>query len=91
MDEIHDIHGLRLIVKNEEDCQRALRIVHHLWSEVPGRCKDYISHPKFNGYVVAQEMAAFPVFFFCFLSISLSRSTSNLSGRFEGIDLYTRS
>ncbi|XP_022992153.1 probable GTP diphosphokinase RSH2, chloroplastic [Cucurbita maxima] len=50
MNEIHDIHGLRLIVKNEEDCLRALRIVHQLWSEVPGRCKDYISRPKFNGY-----------------------------------------
>uniref|UniRef100_A0A2P2LVX5 GTP diphosphokinase n=1 Tax=Rhizophora mucronata TaxID=61149 RepID=A0A2P2LVX5_RHIMU len=50
MNEIHDIHGLRLIVDNEEDCYRALRVVHQLWSEVPGKFKDYISHPKFNGY-----------------------------------------
>ncbi|EEF40989.1 guanosine-3',5'-bis(diphosphate) 3'-pyrophosphohydrolase, putative [Ricinus communis] len=50
MDEIHDIHGLRLIVENEEDCYRALRVVHQLWSEVPGKFKDYISRPKFNGY-----------------------------------------
>lgn len=50
MDEIHDIHGLRLIVKNEEDCFRALKVVHELWSEVPGKLKDYIHHPKFNGY-----------------------------------------
>ncbi|XP_057976438.1 probable GTP diphosphokinase RSH2, chloroplastic [Malania oleifera] len=50
MDEIHDIHGLRLIVENEEDCYKALRIVHQLWSEVPGKLKDYINHPKFNGY-----------------------------------------
>ncbi|GFY97240.1 RELA/SPOT homolog 3 [Actinidia rufa] len=34
MDEIHDIHGLRLIVEKEEDCYNALRIVHELWSEV---------------------------------------------------------
>ncbi|XP_059638547.1 probable GTP diphosphokinase RSH3, chloroplastic [Cornus florida] len=50
MDEIHDIHGLRLIVENEEDCYKALGAVHQLWSEVPGKFKDYINHPKFNGY-----------------------------------------
>ncbi|CAL9060504.1 probable GTP diphosphokinase RSH2, chloroplastic [Musa acuminata AAA Group] len=50
MDQIHDIHGLRLIVENEEDCYRALDIVHRVWPEVIGRFKDYITHPKFNGY-----------------------------------------
>ncbi|KAL5822359.1 hypothetical protein ACOSQ4_020259 [Xanthoceras sorbifolium] len=50
MDQIHDIHGLRLIVENEDDCYKALSIVHQLWAEVPGKMKDYISHPKFNGY-----------------------------------------
>ncbi|XP_010534945.1 PREDICTED: probable GTP diphosphokinase RSH3, chloroplastic [Tarenaya hassleriana] len=49
-DEIHDIHGLRLIVDKEGDCYKALRVVHKLWSEVPGKLKDYITHPKFNGY-----------------------------------------
>lgn len=50
MDEIHDIHGLRLIVENEEDCYQALRVVHQLWAEIPGKMKDYITRPKFNGY-----------------------------------------
>ncbi|XP_020697695.1 probable GTP diphosphokinase RSH2, chloroplastic [Dendrobium catenatum] len=50
MDEIHDIHGLRLIVENEEDCFAALNVVHGLWPKVPGRFKDYITYPKFNGY-----------------------------------------
>ncbi|KAL4290449.1 hypothetical protein GQ457_14G007340 [Hibiscus cannabinus] len=50
MDEIHDIHGLRVIVENEDDCYEALRVVQQLWSEVPGKLKDYISRPKFNGY-----------------------------------------
>ncbi|KAK4479539.1 hypothetical protein RD792_015056 [Penstemon davidsonii] len=50
MDEIHDIHGLRLIVDSEEDCYKALRAVRQLWHEVPGRFKDYIISPKFNGY-----------------------------------------
>ena len=53
MDQIHDIHGLRLIVKNNEDCYRALKVVQRLWSEVPGKFKDYINNPKFNGYVSA--------------------------------------
>ncbi|XP_071686115.1 probable GTP diphosphokinase RSH2, chloroplastic [Rutidosis leptorrhynchoides] len=50
MDEIHDIHGLRLIVENEEDCYKALQLVHRLWAEVPGKFKDYIKRPKCNGY-----------------------------------------
>ncbi|KAF8026920.1 hypothetical protein BT93_F3416 [Corymbia citriodora subsp. variegata] len=50
MDNIHDVHGLRLIVEKKEDCYRALGIVHQLWSEIPGKFKDYITHPKFNGY-----------------------------------------
>uniref|UniRef100_A0A6M2EJH5 GTP diphosphokinase n=1 Tax=Populus davidiana TaxID=266767 RepID=A0A6M2EJH5_9ROSI len=50
MDQIHDIHGLRLIVENKEDCYRALRVIQRLWSEVPGQFKDYIINPKFNGY-----------------------------------------
>ncbi|KAL6000016.1 putative GTP diphosphokinase rsh2, chloroplastic [Asimina triloba] len=50
MDEIHDIHGLRLIVDTEEDCYTALDVVHRLWPPVPGKLKNYITHPKFNGY-----------------------------------------
>ncbi|MBA0594991.1 hypothetical protein Gorai_011873, partial [Gossypium raimondii] len=50
MDEIHDICGLRVIVENVDDCYKALRVVHQLWSEVPGKLKDYITRPKFNGY-----------------------------------------
>ncbi|KAI3786206.1 hypothetical protein L1987_45340 [Smallanthus sonchifolius] len=50
MDEIHDIHGLRLIVENVEDCYKALDLVHGLWPVVPGKFKDYINHPKCNGY-----------------------------------------
>ncbi|KAF5773597.1 hypothetical protein HanXRQr2_Chr13g0590351 [Helianthus annuus] len=50
MDEIHDIHGLRLIVENVEDCYKALDLVHGLWPVVPGKFKDYINQPKCNGY-----------------------------------------
>ncbi|GJN03696.1 hypothetical protein PR202_ga21168 [Eleusine coracana subsp. coracana] len=50
MDDVHDIHGLRLVVETEQDCYRALDVVHKLWPRVSGRFKDYISHPKMNGY-----------------------------------------
>ncbi|KAK1434243.1 hypothetical protein QVD17_11162 [Tagetes erecta] len=50
MNEIHDIHGLRLIVENVDDCYKALDLVHGLWPVVPGKFKDYINHPKCNGY-----------------------------------------
>ncbi|KAK4762660.1 hypothetical protein SAY86_008428 [Trapa natans] len=50
VDEIHDIYGLRLIVEDKEDCYRALEIVHELWPQARGKFKDYIVHPKFNGY-----------------------------------------
>ncbi|KAI3727357.1 hypothetical protein L1987_67171 [Smallanthus sonchifolius] len=50
MHEIHDIHGLRLIVENVEDCYKALDLVHGFWPVVPGKFKDYINHPKCNGY-----------------------------------------
>ncbi|XP_074577115.1 putative GTP diphosphokinase RSH2, chloroplastic isoform X1 [Curcuma longa] len=50
LDDIHDIHGLRLIVEKQEDCYAALEIVHGLWPEVDGTFKDYVAHPKVNGY-----------------------------------------
>ena len=49
MEEIHDIHGLHLVVDTEEDCYEALCVVHKLWPQVIGRFKDYISRPKLNG------------------------------------------
>lgn len=64
MDEIHDKHGLRLIVENEEDCYTALGIVHDLWPEAPGSFKDYIAHPKHNGYVDGETWPSFFPFSF---------------------------
>ncbi|KAI4387348.1 hypothetical protein MLD38_005187 [Melastoma candidum] len=49
MNNIYDIHGIRLILDNE-DCYKALEIVHKLWYEVPGKSKDYIANPKISGY-----------------------------------------
>ncbi|MEM6941696.1 MAG: bifunctional (p)ppGpp synthetase/guanosine-3',5'-bis(diphosphate) 3'-pyrophosphohydrolase [Pseudomonadota bacterium] len=45
-----DIYGFRILTKTEQDCYRALGIIHNRWRAVPGRFKDYISQPKSNGY-----------------------------------------
>ncbi|CTQ50051.1 RelA/SpoT family protein [Jannaschia donghaensis] len=47
---LSDIYGFRIIVGGEEDCYRALGVIHQRWKSVPGRFKDYISQPKSNGY-----------------------------------------
>ncbi|ULB44107.1 bifunctional (p)ppGpp synthetase/guanosine-3',5'-bis(diphosphate) 3'-pyrophosphohydrolase [Limnospira fusiformis KN01] len=48
--EIYDIAALRLIVETNEECYRALAIVHDSYRPIPGRFKDYIGLPKPNRY-----------------------------------------
>src|SRR6185436_11116052 len=45
-EQLSDIFGFRVIVKNTSECYRALGIVHTTWPVVPGRFKDYVSTPK---------------------------------------------
>lgn len=47
---IYDIAAARIIVKNISECYAALGIVHSSFIPVDGRFKDYIAHPKPNGY-----------------------------------------
>lgn len=49
-EQLSDIMAFRAIVGTEEECYRALGIIHRRWPFVPGRFKDYISTPKRNGY-----------------------------------------
>lgn len=49
-EELTDRLALRLIVQSEEDCYRALGIVHRMMHPIPGKLKDYIGAPKENGY-----------------------------------------
>ncbi|WP_456434499.1 RelA/SpoT family protein [Thermosulfuriphilus sp.] len=50
LDQIYDIIGFRIILKEVKECYEALGVVHSLWKPIPGRFKDYISLPKPNMY-----------------------------------------
>ena len=49
-EQLSDIFGFRVIVGTEDECYRALGVVHRKWKMVPGRFKDYVSTPKQNDY-----------------------------------------
>ncbi|WP_421852266.1 RelA/SpoT family protein [Oricola sp.] len=49
-EQLSDVFGFRIIVDSEDNCYRALGVVHRRWNTVPGRFKDYISTPKQNDY-----------------------------------------
>jgi GTP diphosphokinase / guanosine-3',5'-bis(diphosphate) 3'-diphosphatase len=49
-EDVYDIFALRIIVKDPDECYRALGIIHSLWKPRFNRFKDYIAVPKSNGY-----------------------------------------
>ena len=50
VDSAHDLVGVRAVVRDTEDCYRALGVVHGTWTPVPGRFKDFIALPRPSGY-----------------------------------------
>ena len=48
--EIYDLLALRVLVNTEEECYRALGIIHSKYRPIPKRFKDYIAMPKTNMY-----------------------------------------
>ena len=49
-DEIYDLMAVRVMVKTVADCYHVLGIIHHVWTPIQERIKDYIASPKSNGY-----------------------------------------
>ena len=48
--QLSDIYAFRVIVDSEDDCYRALGVIHRTWPTIPERFKDYLSTPKRNNY-----------------------------------------
>lgn len=49
-EQVTDIMAFRVICDDEQDCYRAMGVLHTTWQMIPGKFKDYISTPKNNGY-----------------------------------------
>jgi RelA/SpoT family (p)ppGpp synthetase len=47
---IMDVYAFRIIVESVDDCYGALGVLHSLYKPIPGKFKDYIAIPKYNGY-----------------------------------------
>ncbi len=49
-EEIYDLMAFRVLVDSVRDCYHALGVIHHHWTPLQERIKDYIASPKSNGY-----------------------------------------
>ncbi|MCY3669055.1 MAG: bifunctional (p)ppGpp synthetase/guanosine-3',5'-bis(diphosphate) 3'-pyrophosphohydrolase [Gemmatimonadetes bacterium] len=49
-EEIYDLLAMRIITGTVRECYQILGWVHHMYTPIPGRIKDYISTPKSNMY-----------------------------------------
>ena len=50
LEQITDIIGFRVILKDIDDCYKTLGVIHKEYNCIPGKFKDYISSAKINGY-----------------------------------------
>ncbi|MGK7344694.1 MAG: RelA/SpoT family protein [Candidatus Nitrospinota bacterium M3_3B_026] len=49
-DEVFDLMGVRIITGSDQECYRALGVLHSVYKPIPGKLKDYIALPKENMY-----------------------------------------
>lgn len=48
--DVFDLYGFRVIVEEDDECYRALGIVHHCYRPISEQFNDFIANPKANGY-----------------------------------------
>jgi len=49
-EEIYDLLAVRVLVSSIPECYHVLGMIHHKWTPLQERIKDYIASPKSNGY-----------------------------------------
>jgi GTP diphosphokinase / guanosine-3',5'-bis(diphosphate) 3'-diphosphatase len=49
-EEIYDLLAMRVLVNTIPECYHVLGVIHHKWTPLQERIKDYIASPKSNGY-----------------------------------------
>ena len=49
-EEIYDLMAIRVIVRSVPECYHVLGVIHHNWTPIQERIKDYIASPKSNAY-----------------------------------------
>lgn len=47
---VYDVIAFRIVVQDQEQCYKVLDVIHTLWPHMEGYVRDYIAHPKPNGY-----------------------------------------
>lgn len=50
LEELYDLHAVRVIVEDVPTCYTVLGAVHSRWLHIPKEFDDYIANPKENGY-----------------------------------------
>jgi (p)ppGpp synthase/HD superfamily hydrolase len=50
IEELTDIVGFRIIVKEEDECYTTLKLIRDIYKVIPDKYRDYINKPKTNGY-----------------------------------------
>jgi len=50
IDQVYDIHAVRVMVPEKVTCYQVLGIVHNMWRPIPSEFDDYIAAPKNNFY-----------------------------------------
>ncbi len=50
VDRVYDLLALRIITDSVENCYALMGEIHQRWTFIPTRWRDFIAHPKSNGY-----------------------------------------